>query len=180
MSDRRKRKVLFLCTGNSARSILGEYLLRAMDARFETYSAGAEPTGKVHPMALQVLREGYGIDAGDAESKSWEAVQDVDFDVVITVCDHARDTCPMPGSSAVQAHWGSPDPAAAGADEAEAMFRSVAAEIHGRLERFCALPWDRLGDVPLASLREDAPRASFRQDAELIEQLRSIGAESAD
>ncbi len=149
MSDDPKAKVLFLCTGNSARSILGEYLLRSMDPRFEVWSAGAEPTGKVHPMAIQVLREAYGIDASRARSKSWEAVKDVDFDVVITVCDHARDTCPiLPGSPAIQAHWGSPDPARAG-DEAEAMFREVATQIYRRLERFCALP------LASASLRGD-------------------------
>ena len=145
MDDSGKHKVLFLCTGNSARSILGEYLLRSMDSRFETYSAGAEPTGKVHPMALQVLRDVYDIDAGDAESKSWQVVKDVVFDVVITVCDHARDTCPiLPGSSAILAHWGSEDPARAVGDEAEATFRRVAAEIHGRLEQLCALPFDQL------------------------------------
>ena len=180
MSDSEKRKVLFLCTGNSARSILGEYLLRAMDPRFTTWSAGAEPTGRVHPMALKVLRdaygidaagarsksweavadvdfdvlrEEYGIDASNATSKSWEAVADVDFDVVITVCDHARDTCPLvPSGPAVQAHWGSPDPAAARGSEAEveAAFRRVAAEIHGRLERFCALPFETGGRDELA------------------------------
>ena len=160
MSDLKKHKVLFLCTGNSARSILGEYLLRAMDPRFETFSAGAEPTGRVHPMALQVLREVYDIDAGDAASKSWQTVADVDFDVVITVCDHARDTCPiLPGSTALQAHWGSPDPARAEGDEAETAFRRVAAQIHRRLERFCALLWERL------------------ERGELAEQLRRIGAE---
>ncbi len=168
MNDQQKRKVLFLCTGNSARSILGEYLLRAMDPRFESFSAGAEPTGKVHPMALHVLREVYGIDASGAESKSWESVKDVGLDLVITVCDHARDSCPIP-PSVTQAHWGSPDPARAAADEAEAVFRRVAAEIHGRLERFCALPWDRL---------DDAPSASLREDAELVDRLRRIGAES--
>ena len=152
MDDNDKRKVLFLCTGNSARSILGEYLLRSMDTRFETWSAGAEPTGRVHPMALSVLREVYRIDAGGAESKSWEAVREVDFDVVITVCDHARDTCPMlPGSSAILVHWGSEDPARASSDEAEAIFRRVAAEIRSRLERFCALPW---GDLDRAQLTE--------------------------
>ncbi len=162
MSHHKKRKVLFLCTGNSARSILAEYLLRSMDPRFEVASAGAEPTGHVHPVALEVLREVYGIDAGDAESKSFEAVKDVDFDLVITVCDHARDTCPiLPGSSAIQAHWGSPDPARAGEEEAEAVFRRVAAEIHRRLERFRALPFERLERI------------------ELTEQLRRIGAESA-
>ncbi len=155
-------KVLFLCTGNSARSILGEYLLRSMDARFEVWSAGAEPTGKVHPMALEVLRDAYDVDAGDATSKSWEAVKDVDFDIVITVCDHARDTCPiLPGSPAIQAHWGSPDPARATDAEAEAMFRQVAAQIHRRLERFCALPFERL----------------VVERAELAARLRAIGAE---
>ncbi len=124
MNHHQKRKVLFLCTGNSARSILGEYLLRSMDPRFETWSAGADPTGKVHPMAVQVLREVYGVDATGAESKSWQAVEDVDFDVIITVCDRARETCPLlPGNSAILAHWGSPDPASASGDEAEAAFR---------------------------------------------------------
>ncbi len=151
MNDHGKRKVLFLCTGNSARSILGEYLLRSMDSRFETWSAGAEPTGKVHPMAVQVLRDAYRIDATGAESKSWQAVADVDFDIVITVCDHARDTCPiLPGSPAIQAHWGSEDPARASGDSAEAAFRRVAAEIHRRLERFCALPFDQLEREELA------------------------------
>ena len=65
----------------------------------------------------------------------------VDFDIVITVCDHARDTCPiLPGSLAILVHWGSEDPARASDAEAVAVFRRVAAEIHGRLERFCALP----------------------------------------
>ncbi len=151
MNDHHKRKVLFLCTGNSARSILGEYLLRGMDARFQTYSAGAEPTGKVHPMAIQVLREAYGIDATGATSKSWEAVADVGLDIVITVCDHARDTCPIvPTSSAIQAHWGSPDPAKASDAEAEAAFRRVAAEIQHRLEQFCTLPWEDLEGEALA------------------------------
>ncbi len=167
MNDDQKHRVLFLCTGNSARSILGEYLLRSMDPRFEAWSAGAEPTGKVHPMALQVLRDAYGIDASGAESKSWEAVQEVDFDVVITVCGHARDTCPgLPESPAIQAHWGSPDPAEADGHEAEAVFRQVAAQIHRRLERFCALPLEGL--LASAPLRGD-------ERAELAARIGRIG-----
>ncbi|MFL6291469.1 MAG: arsenate reductase ArsC, partial [Thermoanaerobaculia bacterium] len=93
-------KVLFLCTGNSARSILAEYLLRRFDPRFETYSAGSHPRGEVHPLALRVLREVYGIDAGDARSKSWEELRDVGFDHVITVCANARQSCPIwPGKA---------------------------------------------------------------------------------
>ncbi len=147
MNDRRKLKVLFLCTGNSARSILGEYLLRALDPRVETFSAGAEPTGKVHPMALRVLREVYSIDAASATSKSWEAIAGIELDLVITVCDHARDTCPLlPSSSAIQVHWGSPDPAGQGGDDAqtEALFRRVADQIHHRVLAFLTLPIERL------------------------------------
>ena len=153
-----KRKVLFLCTGNSARSILAEYLLRSMDSRFESFSAGAEPTGRVHPVAIEVLENVYGIDATDSASKSWTAFDDVDFDVVITVCDHARDTCPLwPGSSAIIAHWSSPDPAAAQGDSArvERAFRRVAEQIHHRLERFCALPFGR---STIAELAEEIQR----------------------
>jgi len=158
VKDRDKRKVLFLCTGNSARSILAEYLLRSMDPRFETWSAGAEPTGKVHPAALRVLHEAHGIDASGARSKSWEAVKDVDFDVVITVCDHARDACPLVSTGpAIQAHWGSLDPAREGGGGArvEAAFRRVAAEIHQRLERFCALPFEDLEREELAQRIRD-------------------------
>ena len=144
MNVQEKRKVLFLCTGNSARSILAEYLLRSMDRRFDSRSAGAEPSGRVHPMALAVLRDVYGIDTRDAGSKSWTVFDD-DFDFVITVCDHARDTCPRwPGSSAIRAHWGLPDPAKADEASAEQAFRRVAEEIHDRVRRFCALPFDQL------------------------------------
>ena len=167
MNDRAKLKVLFLCTGNSARSILGEYLLRSMDERFEVYSAGAVPTGKVHPMAVKVLREAYGIDAEGAWSKSFESLADAGLDIVITVCDHARDICPiLPASIAVQAHWGSPDPAAAEGDEeeVEAVFRRVAQQIHRRLERFRALPFDELDRDRLAerlrSIGDESPLAS--------------------
>ncbi|MEM7583722.1 MAG: arsenate reductase ArsC [Acidobacteriota bacterium] len=147
--DSKKLKVLFLCTGNSARSILGEYLLRAADPRVETFSAGAEPTGRVHPMALEVLKDAYGIDASDASSKSWDALTKIELDLVITVCDHARDTCPvLPSSPALQVHWGSPDPARSGD---EAAFRRVAAQIQRRIERFCALPIEQLGRDELAA-----------------------------
>jgi protein-tyrosine-phosphatase len=87
---------LFLCTGNSARSIFGEYLLRHLGgSRFRVFSAGSFPTGIVNPFAIQVLKDVYNIDASDARSKSWEEFKDVEFDFVVTVCDHARESCPV-------------------------------------------------------------------------------------
>src|ERR1041384_4182236 len=96
-------KFLFLCTGNSARSIIGEYLLRQLGgSSFEVFSAGAFPTGKVNPLAIQVLRDVYNIDASDARSKPWEEFKEVEFDFVVTVCDNARETCPVwPGQPLV-------------------------------------------------------------------------------
>ena len=106
-------KVLFLCTGNSARSILAEHLLRKADPRrFDTWSAGSHPTGQVHPLTLRVLAEDYGIDASSARSKGIEELREIPFDVVITVCDNARESCPLWLGPAERAHWGIPDPAA--------------------------------------------------------------------
>jgi len=132
-------KVLFLCTGNSARSIFGEYLLkRAGGERFEVYSAGAFPTGKVNPFAVRVLKGEYGIDASAARSKSFEEYNDVEFDFVITVCDHARESCPVwPGQPKVL-HWSLPDPALAHGSDKEiyVIFGEVAREIERRIELF--------------------------------------------
>jgi arsenate reductase (thioredoxin) len=129
-------KVLFLCTGNSARSILAEYLLRSMDPSFETWSAGSHPKGEVHPLALKVLRESYGIDAGDSRSKSWEELRDVDFDHVITVCDNARQSCPIWPGKARMSHWDLEDPAAVEGTEEEKLraFEETARLLRERLE----------------------------------------------
>jgi arsenate reductase len=141
--------VLFLCTGNSARSIFGEFLLRQLGRDdFETHSAGSHPRGAVHPCTLRVLREVYAIDPSSARSKPVTGYQGRDFDFVITVCDQAQESCPIwPGRTLV-AHWSSPDPAAFQGGEAEtlAYFQKVAAQIHRRAERMCSLPlrtWDR-------------------------------------
>ena len=78
-------KILFLCTGNSARSILGEYLIRRIaPGRFESYSAGTNPSGHINPLVLHVLEENYKIDASEARSKSWTEYKDVVFDFIIT------------------------------------------------------------------------------------------------
>lgn len=136
MSDERPLKVLILCTGNSARSILAEYLLRKIGGRrFETFSAGSDPKGQVHPLAIRVLRDVYQIDASDARSKSWEEFRGVDFDFVITVCDNARDRCPLWPGRTVVLHWGMDDPAAVeGADEEKLRaFEEAARILHDRL-----------------------------------------------
>jgi arsenate reductase len=150
MSQRPPFKVLILCTGNSARSIIGEYLLRVKGkGRFEVFSAGAKPTGKVNPLAVRVLREKYGLDAGDARSKSWDEFNGVKFDFVITVCDHAREVCPVWPGQPMVAHWGSPDPAGVGGteDEKYQFFVQVASQIARRVDLFCAFPDKKLLDA---------------------------------
>ncbi|MCE0498862.1 MAG: arsenate reductase ArsC, partial [Methylacidiphilales bacterium] len=140
-------KILFLCTGNSARSILGEYLIRRITpGRFESFSAGANPTGHVNPIALRVLRENFKIDASDARSKSWRDDKDVVFDFVITVCDNAKESCPIWPGQPIIAHWGSPDPAHFEGTEEETfkMTLQVAMQIHRRLELFCSLPLEKM------------------------------------
>jgi arsenate reductase (thioredoxin) len=135
-------RVLFLCTGNSARSIFGEYLLRRAGAdRFEVHSAGASPTGKVNPFALRVLRDVYDIDATSARSKSWEEFGETEFDFVITVCDNARDTCPVWPGHPNMLHWSLPDPALAQGSDTEIYntFKETAAEIERRVERFISV-----------------------------------------
>lgn len=150
MTTKNPYKVLILCTGNSARSVLGEYLLRAKGkGRFEVYSAGSHPTGRVNPLAVRTLREKYDIDATAARSKSWDEFKDVKFDFVITVCDNAKEACPVWPGQPMIAHWGSPDPAAAEGTEEEKyrFFVNVASQVARRVDLFCAFPEDKLLDA---------------------------------
>jgi len=145
-------KILFLCTGNSARSILGEYLIRHVaPGRFESVSAGAKPTGKINQVVLRVLKENYHIDASDARSKSWTEFKDVPFDFVITVCDNARESCPIWPGQPIIAHWASPDPAAfEGTDEEKfKQTTQVAMQIQRRLDLFCSLPLEKMERLKL-------------------------------
>ncbi len=154
-------KVLFLCTGNSARSIFGEYLLRrAGGDRFEVYSAGSFPTGKVNPFAIQVLKDSYHIDASEARSKSWEEFGDLQFDFVITVCDNARESCPVWPGQPIVAHWGVPDPALAEGsnEEKRRQFKQAAQTLAHRISLFCALPMQKLDRLRLKELVEDIAR----------------------
>ncbi|HSB12618.1 MAG TPA: arsenate reductase ArsC [Blastocatellia bacterium] len=151
-------KILFLCTGNSARSILAEYLLRRIGLRrFESYSAGSNPTGTVNPFAVEVLRDLYHIDASEARSKPWEEYNDVKFDFVITVCDNARESCPVWPGQPIVAHWGVPDPALATGthDEVLRQFRQAAMQLQRRIELFCSLPFEKLDRLRLEMLTRD-------------------------
>jgi len=130
-------RVLILCTGNSARSQMAEGLLRH-DAgnAFEVFSAGTKPT-EVRPEAIAVMREA-GIDISGHRSKSVDEFAGQDFDYVITVCDNAKQSCPIYPAKTKRIHWSIEDPAAVQASEEErlAAFRRIRDELRLRLQRF--------------------------------------------
>jgi arsenate reductase len=137
---------------------MAEYLLRQKGrGRFEVCSAGARPAGRVHPLAQWVLRERHGIDASGARSKSWDEFKGVQFDLVITVCDQAKESCPFFPGHPVTAHFGSPDPAAATSplERQKQAFIAVAAEISRRLDLLCALPDAQLDAAHIRPIGRD-------------------------
>ena len=152
--------VLFLCTGNSARSIMAEAILnKTGDGKFRAYSAGSHPRGQVHPETLRLLR-GLGYDTAGLRSKSWlEFVKAPQFDFVFTVCDRAAaETCPVwPGQQPLTAHWGIPDPAEASGTPAEiaVAFKEAYRLLNQRISIFTALPLRALDQLTITSkLRE--------------------------
>jgi arsenate reductase len=145
-------RVLFLSTHNAARSILAEYLLRRLaHGRFETRSAGLEPRGEVHPLTLKVLRERFRIEPEGARSKSWEELQGEHFELVITVCDKAREVGLLWPGRLIVAHWHEPDPVpfAGDARSHELRFVQVGRELSQRLDLLCALPRAKLENLAL-------------------------------
>lgn len=125
-----KRKVLFLCTGNSCRSQLAEAITNdLLDDSWQAYSAGTQPAGYVHPKAIQVLQE-LGVQH-DGRSKHVNELQDIDFDLVVTVCDSAAEECPLWLGPGRRVHHSYPDPAKAAGSEGEvlAVFRQVRDDI---------------------------------------------------
>ncbi len=155
MSDLKTYNVLFLCTGNSARSILAEALLNAMgQGRFRAYSAGSHPKGAVHPLALDLLAKNR-LPVDGLRSKNWDEFAQPgapQLDFVFTVCDNAAgEVCPVWPGRPMTAHWGIPDPAAAGGsdDEKRKAFFVAYNQLSSRLSLFVNLPLDRLDRLSL-------------------------------
>ncbi len=151
-------KILFLCTGNSARSIMGEYLIRQVaPGRFDSCSAGSQPSGKVNPWVQRCLKEKFKIDTSDARSKSWSEFKDTHFDFVITVCDNAKESCPIWPGQPIIAHWGSPDPADFQGTDEEKIHKiyDVALQIRRRIELFCSLPIEKMERLKLQKAMSD-------------------------
>jgi arsenate reductase len=146
----RTYNVLFLCTGNSARSVMAEVLLNHWGkGRFRAFSAGSHPTGRIHPFTLDLLN-GLKLPTAGLRSKSWDefALPDAPMlDFVFTVCDQAAgEVCPVWPGQPITAHWGFPDPAAfVGPDvEKRALFADVFRQIENRIKIFAALPLEKL------------------------------------
>jgi len=156
-------KILILCTGNSCRSVLGEALINHLGkGRFQAFSAGSHPTGKVNANALETLAR-HGISTEGFSSQSWDEFDDKDIDIAITVCDSAAgEVCPVYLNSVVRAHWGLPDPAhVTGSPEVvEAAFEATYAALEKRIQQLLALPVETMSKP------------------ELTEALNKIGAET--
>ena len=163
MADR-PFNVLFLCTGNSARSILAEAILNKIGAgKFQAFSAGSQPKGRVHPETLRLLQS-LGFDVTRMRSKSWgefarPGAPSLDF--VFTVCDNAAgEACPFWPGQPMTAHWGIPDPAAAQGSEAEiaVAFKDAYRMLSQRIEIFTALPIRSLDKLSLQAKLKDIGR----------------------
>ena len=157
MSER-TYNVLFLCTHNSARSVIAECVLNRLGAgRFKAYSAGSQPSGRVHPLALDLLRK-LNYDTSGMRSKTWEdfarpGAPTLDF--VFTVCDDAADeVCPVWPGQPMSAHWGLPDPSRAEGSPAERAlaFADTHRMLNQRISIFCSLP---LASIDRLSLQKD-------------------------
>lgn len=150
MSSSTPLNVLFLCTHNSSRSIIAEAVLNRLGAgKFRAYSAGSQPSGKVHPYAFDLLRQ-LNYDTSSLRSKSWEeftAPDAPDLDFVFTVCDNAaNEVCPVWPGQPINAHWGLPDPSAAEGNDSERHF--AFADTHRMLYQRISI----FTNLPLASL----------------------------
>lgn len=160
----RPYNALFLCTGNSARSIMAEAILSRLGAgKFRAFSAGSTPTGKVNPHALQLLQR-FNYNTEGFRSKSWDEFAEPgapQLDFVFTVCDNAAgEVCPIWPGQPMTAHWGVPDPAAVEGTDAEiaAAFADIYGRLNNRIAAFVALPFESLDRLSLQKRIEDIGR----------------------
>lgn len=159
--EKKPYNILFLCTGNSARSIIAEATLNHIgNGKFKAYSAGSFPTGKVNPLVIELLNAN-GIGTAEARSKSWDefsAPEAPRMDFVITVCDQAAgEVCPIWPGQPVIAHWGVEDPAfhMDNPDKARKVIKNVFRILRNRLTLFTSLPIDKLDRLTLQSKTRD-------------------------
>lgn len=162
LNNRRQMNILILCTGNSARSIIGEVLLRDRGrGRIATYSAGSQPKGAPHPGALRLLAA-RGHDIEGLASKSWDAFtgeQAPTIDVTITVCDNAAgESCPVFAGAPLRAHWGIADPAAMEGPAQDAAFARTYAELDARVSALLALALETMDSSSLKTALDQIGR----------------------
>lgn len=155
--------LLFLCTGNSARSILGEALMNKMGkGRFAAYSAGSQPKGDVHPVAIEVLDD-FGYPTDGLHSKSWDEFTKPgapEFDFIFTVCDNAAgESCPVFPGKPITAHWGVEDPAAVNGEEQRGAFLDALSYLKRRIELFLMLPLKSIDEMAMRSKLVEIGRA---------------------
>lgn len=164
--------VLFLCTHNSARSVIAECIMNRLGAgKFKAYSAGSQPSGKVHPFAIELLNR-LGYDTSGLRSKSWEefargGAPELDF--VFTVCDDAaNEVCPVWPGQPMSAHWGLPDPSRAEGNDAERRFAFADTHrmLHQRISIFVNLPIASLDSLSLQRRLDEIGRASAETSRE--------------
>src|ERR1043166_6873062 len=158
----RQFNVLFLCTGNSARSIMAEVLLNHLSkGRFRACSAGSMPRGAVHPLTLDTLRRAH-LPVDGLRSKSWDEFAAADaprLDFVFTVCDRAaKEVCPLWPGQPMTAHWGIEDPAAAPGDQQARAFRNAHFMLQNRIRLFLALPLESIDELSLRTRLRDIGR----------------------
>jgi arsenate reductase len=163
----REYNVLFLCTGNSARSIMAESALNRWGrGKFRGFSAGSRPKGTIHPLTLELLGD-LGYATKDLRSKSWDAFVGLDsprIDFVFTVCDQtAAEPCPLWPGRAIAAHWGVPDPAAFEGTEAEKrrFFARIYRELENRIKLFADLEIEALDHLALRQRLNEIGEAYF-------------------
>lgn len=169
----KRYNVLFLCTGNSARSIIAEALLNHWGTgKFHGYSAGSFPKGEVNPFSLELLKS-MKLPTEGLYSKSWDEFTKPDMpkmDFIFTVCDQAAgEVCPIWPGNPMTAHWGIPDPAAAEGTDAQkrAAFRDAASRLYARIRLFTALPFDKLDNI------------AIKREADRIGRMGNTGIEAA-